>query len=176
MLLVEYFAYGSNLLPARLLRRVPSARAIGPAVLSGYRLSFHKRGADQSGKCNAFYTGDMRDYVIGVIYELSETDRPVLDRVEGPGYATVGINVTMGDGTLSAFAYVARPTHIEHDLVPFDWYRDFVLAGARHHGLDEAYIGRIEAIHAQSDPDTVRSEENRAILRDAVLPTGEVKR
>ncbi len=174
MAVVKYFAYGSNLLPERLRRRAPSARVVGPAVLEGYCLRFHKRGADQSGKCDAFRTGDRRDHVLGVIYELAETDRPVLDRIEGPGYATVQIKVSVGRDVMRAFTYIAKPAHIDATLIPLDWYREFVLAGARRHGLDEAYVRSIEAIQAQPDPDTARSEENRAILHGTVLPAGEV--
>ncbi|TNF88372.1 MAG: gamma-glutamylcyclotransferase, partial [Gammaproteobacteria bacterium] len=39
-----YFAYGSNMSPARLQARVPSARPLGVYRLKGHRLSFHKRG------------------------------------------------------------------------------------------------------------------------------------
>ena len=38
------FAYGSNMLRARIQARVPSARAIGTALLAAKALRWHKRG------------------------------------------------------------------------------------------------------------------------------------
>ena len=37
--LYAYFAYGSNLLPARLLQRCPTAVPYAPAILPNYRLT-----------------------------------------------------------------------------------------------------------------------------------------
>ena len=53
-----YFAYGSNMLTARLRERMPSCKPLGIAKLPGHALRFHKRSKDQSGKCNAFATDD----------------------------------------------------------------------------------------------------------------------
>jgi gamma-glutamylcyclotransferase len=46
------FAYGSNMLSARLRERVPSARPAGTACLPGFSLRWHKVSVDGSGKCN----------------------------------------------------------------------------------------------------------------------------
>ena len=43
-----YAAYGSNLHPARLSRRAPSAEFVGTALLPGWELRLHKRGQDGS--------------------------------------------------------------------------------------------------------------------------------
>jgi hypothetical protein len=56
----EYFAYGSNMETARLRERMPSAKPLGVAKLSGHELRFHKRSKDGSGKCNAFAPTTMR--------------------------------------------------------------------------------------------------------------------
>ncbi|MFU8878007.1 MAG: gamma-glutamylcyclotransferase family protein, partial [Wenzhouxiangellaceae bacterium] len=77
-----YFAYGSNLLPARLAARTPSARIIGPAVLTGNRLAWHKHGVDDSGKCDIVKTGTLADRVFGAVYEIEVDDWNALDRAE----------------------------------------------------------------------------------------------
>ena len=43
-----YFAYGSNMLTARLHKRCPSARILGTAVAPGLVLRFWKRSKDGS--------------------------------------------------------------------------------------------------------------------------------
>jgi hypothetical protein len=45
-----YFAYGSNMLTARLRERCPSARPLGLAAAPGYGVAFNKQGMDGSGK------------------------------------------------------------------------------------------------------------------------------
>ena len=88
---VRYFAYGSNLLLARLGERAPSARRIGRGRLSAHQLCWHKRGTlDGSGKCNAFMTGDTADVVWGALFELADTERARLDAAEGLGVAARG--------------------------------------------------------------------------------------
>ena len=82
----RYFAYGSNMLAARLLERIPTARRIGVAQLRGHRLLFDKRGSkDGSGKCHVESSNSPADQVWGVVYELHQQDRTVLDEIEGVG-------------------------------------------------------------------------------------------
>lgn len=45
-----YFAYGSNMLPTRLLGRCPSARVVGTGVARAWSLAFSKASKDGSGK------------------------------------------------------------------------------------------------------------------------------
>jgi len=48
--------------------------------------------------------------------------------------------------------------------LPFNWYRSFVLTGARERGLPEAYIQEFLEVAVIADPDAVRSRENLALL------------
>lgn len=60
---VVTFAYGSNMLVARLTERVPSARPIGIGQLKGHVLRWHKRSKDGSGKCDIEITESDADSV-----------------------------------------------------------------------------------------------------------------
>ncbi|MFM1891719.1 MAG: hypothetical protein RLZ44_796, partial [Pseudomonadota bacterium] len=80
-----YLAYGSNLLPARLQARVPSARVRGTACLPSWQLRFHKRGRDGSAKCDLVRTGDPSHRVHAAIYVLAARDLPALDQAEDLG-------------------------------------------------------------------------------------------
>ena len=166
--LLHYFAYGSNLHPARMRLRVPSARPLGCAVLTGHQLRFHKRSyKDGSAKCDAHYTGHSQDRIYGAVYSLAAAEKAALDTIEGPGYE-IAERVVIRDGRQQAvFLYRARPEAIATDLQPFDWYHALVVAGARHHGLPPAYIESLAEIPFQADPDSARTSHELAPLQSA---------
>jgi len=45
---------------------------------------------------------------------------------------------------------VAASTHIDASLVPYDWYKEMVLLGARYHGLPAEYVAKITPAAADS--------------------------
>jgi gamma-glutamylcyclotransferase len=59
----------------RLFDRVPSARYEFVASLSGHALRFHKRSSDGSAKADAFFTGEEKDKVWGVVVDVPDEDR-----------------------------------------------------------------------------------------------------
>ena len=67
---ILYFAYGSNLHPIRLTKRVHEVEFVGIAELRSHALRFHKRSIDNSAKCDAFFTGAESDCVIGALYRI----------------------------------------------------------------------------------------------------------
>lgn len=80
-----YFAYGSNMCTGRLRCRVPSAKPLFVSPLYGYRLRFHKRSSDRSGKADAEFTGNQADVVWGVVFEIDGHEKSNLDQAEGLG-------------------------------------------------------------------------------------------
>jgi gamma-glutamylcyclotransferase (GGCT)/AIG2-like uncharacterized protein YtfP len=129
-----YFAYGSNLVIARMRQRVPSARALGRARLDGRRLALDKRGRDGSAKANL--RPDPAAHVWGALYRLDPRHWPALDACE-PGYARVAVEVRAGAGErVAAETYVAQ---VHTDEPAWDWYLGLLLQGARDHGLPEEY-------------------------------------
>lgn len=159
-----YLAYGSNMLLRRIELRLGACEAVGVASLAGYALRFHKRGRDGSGKCDAFRTGDPADTLYGVVYALSEAQRSRLDELEGPGYGSRDVRVRIPSGELTAYAYVARPGHVDAELLPFEWYKSIVVAGARDHGLPGHYVETITTVSALTDPDSERHSMHVEIL------------
>lgn len=166
--IIQYFAYGSNLLPLRLLQRVASSRALGHASLPGYQLRFHKKGQDGSGKCNVFYTGEDQHQVIGVVYEMHAEERILLDTAEslGQGYDLEHHQLQVQAVTHQVFLYVAPPDYIDDSLRPYTWYRDLVVQGARVHGLPGDYIEAFLEVSSNLDPDTERHALHQQILSD----------
>lgn len=150
---MRYAAYGSNLHPLRLLDRLPSARLLGTGHLQDWSLRFHKRSTDASGKCSVFAGNEGVHFAI---FDISEDDKLALDRIEGVGngYAATTLNIpSFGD----CATYVAEPAYVDETLLPYDWYREFVLAGAEHHGFPADYVARIASVPAITDSNVERN-------------------
>jgi gamma-glutamylcyclotransferase len=141
-----YFAYGSNMLTARLRERCASARPLGMATLPRYELKWHKRSKDGSGKCDIVESVEGEASVHGVLYEIPDHEKSRLDRAEGLGYGyeQVAIEVSQDGRPVSAVAYVA--TNVDSTLKPFDWYQAHVVEGAVEHGLPAEYIAGLRAV------------------------------
>jgi hypothetical protein len=161
-----YFAYGSNMLTRRLAtpERAPSARAVAVGTLPGRRLRFHKLGLDGSGKCDAELTEVSADEVHGVLFEIDRRDKLVLDRLEctGGGYATIAVSVQLAHDNVAASTYVAQRT--SSDVMPFDWYKALVIAGALEHELPAEYIAALRAVAAVGDPDAARRRHHAELV------------
>jgi gamma-glutamylcyclotransferase len=159
------FSYGSNMLVRRLQERAPSARVVATGILKGHALRWHKVGRDHSGKCDAFATGNDNDLVYGVVYDISEQDRPSLDAAEGlgAGYDEKEVEIHTATGVVRAHVYYA--THIDSAMVPFGWYQALVVAGARQHALPGGYVARLMAAPSISDPDAARTLRNQRLLK-----------
>ena len=162
---VRYFAYGSNMLTARLRERVPSATAIGIGQLAGHALRWDKRSwGDGSGKCDAEATGRQDDVVWGVLFELDPDDKPALDKAEGlgAGYMEKTVQILTDAGPVTAVTYYA--TDKDASLRPYHWYKGLVIAGAREHGLPPSYRSRLELVVTVSDPNPARASAHKERL------------
>ncbi|MDP4984130.1 gamma-glutamylcyclotransferase family protein [Pseudoalteromonas tunicata] len=150
-------AYGSNMSSNRLLARLPNAKRIGVAMVEGYKLAYHKKGFDDSGKCDAYYTGDKNDILLGVLYQITAEEKAILDQIEGPRYSICNLTVKHESGEhFDAYCYVANT--LDHSLLPYDWYLQHVIAGAKEAQLPEHYVTKICQQVTQVDPDSERSQ------------------
>lgn len=162
-----YFAYGSNMSSRRLRQRVPSARPLDVARLDGHRLAWHKQGRDGSGKCD-IAPARPDDAVYGVVYVMDGAHRPHLDQAEGLGWGYELKHVELwltGGESLTAFTY--RAIRIDPSYVPYDWYRDHVLIGAREHNLPDHYVRLIENVPTFEDLDKRRERMERQLYESA---------
>ncbi|WP_164885006.1 gamma-glutamylcyclotransferase family protein [Rubrivivax rivuli] len=150
------FAYGSNMLTARLRERVSSARPVGTACLPGFSLHWHKVSVDGSGKCDVVEDATSGACVWGVVFAIESAQKDSLDKSEGlgNGYGDRKISVMLGGATLTAQAYVATRTDVAY--LPYDWYKALVVAGAHEHALPPHYVAALEA-----QPFTVDANEER---------------
>lgn len=152
---MRYAAYGSNLHPLRLTERISSARLVTTGFLPGWSMRFHKRSNDKSGKCNIF-TGSNGVHL--AIYEISARDKLTLDRIEGVGCGYCDVTLSI-PGVGNCASYAADHSYVDAALLPYDWYKELVLIGARFHDFPDNYLSRIESIRALRDPDPNREVE-----------------
>ncbi len=154
----RYFAYGSNMLTERLVRRCPSAAPAGPAAALEYRLRFAKTGRDGSAK--ATLVRDPAQMVHGVLFAIETCELDALHSAEGAGVGydyQQSFRVTGPDGKeIQASTYIGVCHAYNDSLKPFDWYRALVLAGATQHCLPDDYLDQFRGIVVEPDPDKSR--------------------
>jgi gamma-glutamylcyclotransferase (GGCT)/AIG2-like uncharacterized protein YtfP len=140
-----YFAYGSNMNPERIRQRIPEARALGRAVLKGWKVT------------ERFYADIDRargGRVEGVLYCVSETELRRLDAYEGYPrvYDCIPVSVyadLLGVGKplyrVPAFTYVMTDeTKKEREGKKYpDDYRIVCAVGAKFWGLKRNAFGAI---------------------------------
>lgn len=168
-----YFAYGSNMLAARLAHRCPSASVVGPASAAGHRLTFEKASSDGSGKAMLAAEADSMLSVPGVLFEIALADRPGLDEAEGVGFGYQRADdfpVTTGRNGKIVEATTYLATRVDPRLKPYDWYLALVIAGAHQHGLDGEHLGALRRTEYVVDDDQQRKA--RAIALRALQSSG----
>jgi hypothetical protein len=163
----QVFAFGSNMCSGRFRAYGVSLQGAGrAAVLPDHHLLFHKKSTDdRSGKANvAAHAGSD---VWGVLHTIPDVDLDILDKGEG-GYRRVRLSLRLYNNTaIDAWVYVAKKPNDDPTLRPYNWYKRFLVEGAREHALPPDYIEELERIEATQDPDQQRDRENRALVSQA---------
>jgi gamma-glutamylcyclotransferase len=149
----------------RLRERAPSAERIGIFTLVEYALRFHKVSKnDGSGKCDAFFTGNPDDRVVGALFEISDSEKVALDNAEGLGYGYLDKTIKVSDAqgnNFEAITYYA--TSIDPSLFPYSWYLCHVIYGAKETGVPNSYFDAIESTKSIEDPNKERDAKEREI-------------
>ncbi len=158
---IRYFAYGSNLHPGWMRRRVPSARIVGAGRLADHALAFRKRGRDGSAKSDAAAAAGA--FLPGAVYEMRADELPRLGAAEG-GYRQGQVVVETAAGPVEGFAWFAREEHHVTGLPPWDWYVGLILEGATFHDLPESHRHWLARVAVAPDPDPERAAVARAVL------------
>jgi len=154
-----YFAYGSNMLSARLQERCPGAESLGKAWANGYGLAFCKIGADGSGKATLVPDERYGARTVGVLYRIPISQRPLLDQAEARYDRNDAFLVQMLETGSSALVttYFAQAQACSDDLIPYDWYVGLMLAGAAEHDFDADDVDQLASTRTMPDPDADRA-------------------
>ena len=138
---IEYFAYGSNMNPERMKKRIGWQPPLRSAVLEDYQLLFDKV-SNNGGKANIRPLKGEK--VEGVLYQVEAKDLLSLDGFEGVSgghYARVRLVVNiLGEDECIATAYIALKTGPENP--PTREYLDHLLAGAEY--LSTEYLSKLQ--------------------------------
>ena len=146
----HYFAYGSNMAPAQMAARCPSALMVCVVVLTGYRLVFNRSGSYRPGGV-ANLEPDPGERVYGVLWKLATTEFQGLDQTEDPrAYRRERLRVHSLDGQpYDCHAYLAIPDHPD---VPDCDYLDTLIQAGRDVGLPPEYLARLHARRPYAQP------------------------
>ncbi len=131
-----YFAYGSNMNPARMgARGLATSKALA-GTLQGFSLRFNKRATGKTGVAyaNVGYQRDGR--VEGVLYQLQRPeDIVIMDPFEGNPvrYGREAFSINTEQGVIHAWVYVANKALVAEDLLPERAYLNHLLAGKQWH-------------------------------------------
>ena len=64
----------------------------------------------------------------------------------GVGYFEKEVRIVTEDGECIALTYYANPDRLDSTIRPLDWYKDYVVRGAREHGLPAHYIRELDRV------------------------------
>ena len=126
-----YFAYGMNTNKEEMAYRCPGARALGKAVLPGYRLEF---------KSFATIVPDPKESVEGVLWTITESDESALDILEGypEFYDKKTVSVEHDNQSYIAMTYIMGPREQGH--APSSGYYSMVSEGYQSFGLSQRQL------------------------------------
>lgn len=135
-----YFAYGSNMNPARVRERGLQFEALAGASLRGYRLAFNKASNLHPGVGHANLQLAPGEYVEGVLYWLAGAAEIVkMDHFERTpiNYSREIVQVEVEQQLVNTWTYFANPAVRRSGLKPPRTYLDHLLAGRDY--LSEPY-------------------------------------
>jgi len=126
-----YFAYGMNTNQEEMAYRCPGARALGRAILPGYRLEF---------KSFATIVPSPKESVEGVLWTITDTDESALDVLEGypEFYDKKTVSIEHDGQSYIAMTYIMGPR--EQGRAPSDGYYSMVSEGYQAFGLSQRQL------------------------------------
>ncbi|MBI3744541.1 MAG: gamma-glutamylcyclotransferase [Chloroflexi bacterium] len=159
---MNYFAYGSNLLDAELLRDGVRAERIGKARLDGYQLQFTRCSRKRKGGvADIVRTGNQKDVVWGFVYDITEEGARRLDAKEGvPTHCErIEVSPVMGpDGTTeTCLSYTVKNKESYH-VPPTRDYLSGIVRGANEKALPPDYIAVLEKIKTAPPRDCAEAD------------------
>ncbi|MDK2956446.1 MAG: hypothetical protein PWQ57_1942 [Desulfovibrionales bacterium] len=173
---IRYFAYGPNMNVKQMRERCTHPEVVGPARLPNHALAFYGYTWLWDSGMETVVPAPGRD-LWGVVYELGPTDADSLDawqdiRLNGTGsYFHSPATVLAPDGT-AIEAVLYKKDMLGEPKLPSREFLEYILRGAREHGLPEAYITELAAAPCAqaSYPVPRKRSEDREAIRTTSCP------
>lgn len=144
---MRYFAYGSNMSTAYVREYTPSATFVMRADLPNFHIEFRRFSTNLQGGISSIIEapGEM---IKGVMYEVDEQEIINLDILENvpEGIYRRDTFLVFGEDGQWHRADLYRVSNPAGPYTPAKQYVDWMVAGAREHGLDAAYTARLVAL------------------------------
>lgn len=128
---MKYFAYGSNMDPARMSERNVNFLSRKHAILKNHSLQFNKVATANPKEGKGNIVPDEKDFVEGALYDIKQSDEKKLDRYEvyPDDYDKIPVRVKLDNGIeIDSFTYIAQPNKISNGLKPTKEYLSHYLA------------------------------------------------
>lgn len=149
---MNYFAYGSNLSSNYIRDYTPGATFVMKADLPNYKVEFRHYSKNLGGGISSIVETP-GELVKGVIYDVPESELEELDILENvpEGIYRRDTFVVMGEDRQWRRADLYRVSTPTGPYTPATSYVDFMIEGAREHGLDAGYVEQLVAIRNTLD-------------------------
>jgi cation transport regulator ChaC len=128
----HYFAYGSNMNPARVRGRELQFDHHLAGTLHDFRLAFNKRSVKFPGAASANVMKHQGARTEGVVYKMLHPEQiSMMDPYEGypVRYSRQVLPIVCGSSLVNAWVYIAKDEFITTGLKPARWYLEHLLAG-----------------------------------------------
>ena len=147
-----HFAYGSNLSTRFIRDYTPSAAFVMRAELPNYEVGFHHYSENLGGGISSIVESP-GPLVRGVIYEVQESELEALDVIESvpQGLYRRDTFLVLGEDGRWHGGDLYRVSKPSGPYAPSTSYVDYMIEGAREHGLDAEYIDELVAIRNSLD-------------------------
>jgi len=146
-----YFAYGSNMCTRYLRDYCPSAAPVMPAALANFHIEFRRFSTNLGGGISTIQPAPGA-IVHGVLFTIPRAEIEALDILENvpDGLYTRDTFVMLDTAGAWRRAELYRIVTPEGPFAPAEQYIDWMLEGAREHGLPDDYIARIAGLRGVS--------------------------
>jgi hypothetical protein len=104
--------------------------------------------------------------VLGVVFEITEYQKPELDKAEGlkKGYDIKSVNVYNEREKMEAFTYYATNIDSREEILPFDWYIQLIISGGEQSGFPKPYLEVLKRVKCAEDKDIERKAAELQVL------------
>ena len=141
-----YFAYGSNMNPARVAERGLQVLSIETGILRAYHLTFDKVSSHHAGEGHANIVYRSGSQVEGVLYQLQHSGEILkMDPYEKApiNYGRDVVEIGCEDGVKWAWTYFANDAVRAPGCCPSRSYLDHLLAGREY--LSDEYFAALQS-------------------------------